>query len=133
MARSPAHKFGQSIGLFVENAIERTLEDFSGQHGLYFDKQGNRSARSGRKVSWRDKFGNKHDLDFVLERGGSDEEIGSPAIFIEIAWRRYTRHSKNKAQEIQGAVLPLLEKYKSDAPSAAVVLAGEFTAAAIDQ
>lgn len=53
--------------------------------------------------------GNAHDLDFVLERGGSDDKIGMPAAFIETAWRRYTKHYRNNAQEIQGALEPLAE------------------------
>ncbi|MBA7677709.1 hypothetical protein ES703_85971 [subsurface metagenome] len=78
-------------------------------------------------------YGNEHDFDYVLERGGTPEKIGTPLAFIEIAWRRYTRHSKNKAQEIQGAIRPLIETFHEYAPAAGVVLAGEFTAGAINQ
>jgi hypothetical protein len=40
--------------------------------------KGKRKARKGEKVSWKDEFGNTHDLDFVLERTEGDEQIGTP-------------------------------------------------------
>lgn len=102
-------------------------------HGLYLDKKGPRVARPGKKLSWTDSLGNSHDLDYVLERGGTDAEIGVPVAFIETAWRRYTKHSRNKAQEIQGAVLPLLATHSESQPFAGAVLAGVFTAASLEQ
>lgn len=48
--------------------------------GLYLDKKGFRSARSGKKVTWVDKFGNNHDLDYVLEKDGSETKIGTQLI-----------------------------------------------------
>jgi hypothetical protein len=133
MAVSPAHKWGQIIGDFVESIIEEELYLFSLKHDLFLDKQGIRLARKGKKVSWVDSFGNAHDLDFVLERAGTPEIIGVPVAFIEVAWRRYTKHSRNKAQEIQGAVLPLLTTHRNAAPFIGVVLAGEFTTGALNQ
>ena len=133
MARSPAHKFGQIIGDLVEASIQPLLEDFAQQNGLYLDTRGPRSARSGKKVAWTDEYGNKHDLDFVLERNGSDEQIGIPIAFIESAWRRYTKHSRNKAQEIQGAIMPLVSTHSNAAPFFGVILAGVFTEGAINQ
>ncbi|MGE0408350.1 MAG: DNA methylase [Amphiplicatus sp.] len=53
--------------------------------------------------------------------------------FIEAAWRRYTKHSRNKAQEIQAAILPIAEKHAWDRPFLGVVLAGEFTKGSLDQ
>lgn len=133
MAKSPAHKLGQIIGNVVEDAIEPLLRKFAAKQNLYFDKKGQRSARKGKKVALEDKYGNKHDLDYVLERGGSDSIIGNPAAFVEIAWRRYTKHSRNKAQEIQGAILPLRETYKYSSPFIGAVLAGVFTEGSIIQ
>ncbi|OGF54143.1 MAG: hypothetical protein A2Z21_07155 [Candidatus Fraserbacteria bacterium RBG_16_55_9] len=134
MAESPAHKFGQIIGNVLQEAIEPLLQDFALRHGLYLDKKGTRTVRGGKKkVSWTDKFGNEHDLDFVLERGGSDARIGEPIAFIETAWRIYTKHARNKTQEIQGAVLPLVETYQNTAPFRGVVLAGSFTGGSLDQ
>ena len=133
MAESPAHKFGQIIGDVLEVAVEPLLRRFAEDHNLYLDKKGPRQARGGNKVSWTDLHGNTHDLDYVLERDGSDTKIGKPVAFIETAWRRYTKHSRNKAQEIQGALTPLLETYKNDAPLIGAMLAGVFTDGALTQ
>ena len=50
-----------------------------------------------------------------------------------MAWRRYTKHSRNKAQEIQGAILPLAEKYRWSNPFLGTVLAGVFTEGSLEQ
>jgi hypothetical protein len=133
MAESPAHRFGQIVGEVLESAIEPLLAQFAKKHSLYLDKKGERPCRPGKKCSWLDRNGNKHDLDFVLERGGSRTNLGIPAAFIETAWRRYTKHSRNKAQEIQGAIGPLVETYKSAGPFTGVILAGVFTRGALTQ
>lgn len=133
MAKSPAHKWGQIIGDFLEEVFAVELSKFARKHKLYLDRQGDRPARSGKKVSWIDSFENSHDLDFVLERNGTKNKIGKPVAFIESAWRRYTKHSRNKAQEIQGAILPLVATHKNFAPFIGVMLAGEFTDGALTQ
>lgn len=133
MAESLAHTFGQIIGNVLEDAIEPALQEFADEHGLYLDKKGPRKAREGRKVTWTDLYGNAHDLDFVLERGGTDEAVGTPVAFIETAWRRYTKHSRNKAQEIQGAIQALALTYKHCCPFTGVILAGVFTDGALNQ
>ncbi|HEX5443416.1 MAG TPA: hypothetical protein VFW87_06295 [Pirellulales bacterium] len=134
MAQSPAHQFGQIIGEIVEAAVFDPLQQIADEHGLYLDYKHLRPARGGkRKVSWKDRHGNDHDLDYVLEQGGSEEVLGRPKAFIETAWRRYTKHSRNKAQEIQGAILPLAEAYADCHPFRGVVLAGVFTAGSLAQ
>lgn len=133
MAISYSHKFGQIIGDMIESSIEPILMTFAHDNNLYLDKKGRRTARSGKKVTWADKFGNKHDLDYVLEKDGSDNRIGIPVAFIEIAWRRYTKHSRNKAQEIQGAILPLISTHQETAPFYGAILAGVFTEGALNQ
>jgi len=133
MAISPSHKFGQIIGDALEAAIRPLLLEFAKQQGLYLDQKGSRPCRKGLKCSWTDLHGNTHDLDFVLERGGTESEKGTPVAFIETAWRRYTKHSRNKAQEIQGAIEPLAETYKHAGPFKGAVLAGVFTEGALDQ
>lgn len=133
MAESPAHKFGQIIGDVLEAAVAPLLTVFADKHGLYLDKQGERPCRPGKRCTWLDLNNNKHDLDFVLERGGSADKLGVPAAFIETAWRRYTKHSRNKAQEIQGAIIPLAETYKNARPFVGVILAGVFTEGALTQ
>ena len=97
------------------------------------DKIGARPARSGKLVKWLDGYGNAHNLDFVLERGGSYNQIGTPVAFIESAWRRYTKHSKNKAQEIQGAVVPVRDANFESAPFMGCFLVGDYTSTALDQ
>lgn len=138
MADAAGHKFGQDLGNFLEEVVLKDillpkLLEFTRQLGYYLDYQKDRPARPGKKVIWKDKYGNDHSLDFVIEAGGTEEKIGRPVAFIESAWRRYTKHSKNKAQEIQGAVLPIVEKHILEAPFVGVVLAGEFTAPSIRQ
>jgi len=119
MALSPAHRFGQITGEVLEMAVGPLLQRFADAHGLYLDRKGPRPARSGQKVRWTDLNGNRHDLDFVLEVGGTATERCTPVAFIETAWRRYTRHSRNKAQEIQGAIMPLAATHHNSAPSLA--------------
>ena len=133
MAISYSHRLGQIIGESLENAIEPFLREFAHEYNLYFDRKGYRPARSGTKLTWIDINQNKHDLDFVLEQDGTEEQTGIPVAFIECAWRRYTKHSRNKAQEIQGAIIPLYEKYKRINPFIGVILAGEFTENSLKQ
>lgn len=134
MANSPSHRFGQIIGDFLEEIMAPQLQLFCDERGLYLDKKGARGqARDGKKVSWIDKYGNSHDLDFVIEKGGSKDIRGRPLAFIEAAWRRYTKHSRNKAQEIQGAILPIAEQYAWDKPFLGVILAGVFTNGSLTQ
>jgi hypothetical protein len=136
MAESPSHKFGQALGklfedIVLDDILKPRLEQFAKTKNYYLDSQRPRPVRSGKKVTWEDKYGNKHDLDFVIEIDGTHDQLGRPVAFIESAWRRYTKHSKNKAQEIQGALLPIVELHH--APFYGVVLAGEFTKPALDQ
>lgn len=138
MAASPSHKFGQELGNLLEDLVlnkillPRLLE-FTKSKNYYLDWQKDRKARKGKKVTWNDKYGNTHDLDFVIEANGTEDLIGRPLAFIEAAWRRYTKHSKNKAQEIQGAILPIRELYELSAPFIGVILAGEFTEPSLRQ
>ncbi len=138
MANSPSHKFGQNLGNFLEYVVlylilKPRLENFAKAKNYYLDWQKDRPARTGKKVTWADKYGNTHDLDFVIEVGGTEETRGTPVAFIEAAWRRYTKHSKNKAQEIQAAILPIIEVHHLSAPFFGAVLAGEFTTPALEQ
>ena len=133
MAQSPTHRFGQIIGDLLEAAMSPILQEFANEYDLYLDHKGPRPCRRGVKCTWEDKNGNRHDLDYVLESGGSPDRFGTPVAFIESAWRRYTKHSRNKAQEIQGAIEPLAETYRQTLPFKGAILAGEFTTGALDQ
>jgi len=133
MALSPGHKFGQIIGDVLEAGIVPLLSKFCKQNNLFLDKRGPRKSRSGNKLTWKDSHGNSHDLDFVIEKDGTENRTGNPVAFIEVAWRRYTKHSRNKAQEIQGAILPLAETYSNHFPFIGAILAGVFTGGAVTQ
>ena len=133
MATSQSHTLGEFIGAFFEDLMKKPIREFANKNGLYFDTVGMRKARGGKKLTWTDVHGSKHDLDFVLEKGGTEESIGEPVAFIELAWRRYTKHSKNKAQEIQGAVNPICEKYKLAKPFKGAILSGQFADSSLNQ
>lgn len=134
MADSPSHRFGQIVGNLLEELLRPVLKKFCDDRGLYLDIQGMRSGvRQGKTVTWLDKYGNTHALDFVIEKGGTDTRRGRPVAFVEAAWRRYSKHSRNKAQEIQGAVLPIADHYNWDKPFLGAVLAGVFTEGSLDQ
>lgn len=128
MAQSPSHALGQIVGYTMEQAFFDMLLPVADEFLLYVDRQGERPARGRKKkVTWVDDRGNKHDLDFVLERNGTPETVGAPAAFIESAWRRYTKHSVNKAGEIANALVPLRRTYRYDRPFLGALVAGEWT------
>lgn len=140
MAESLAHRWGQIIGGVFEDFVRSLLSDAAARHELFLDYKRPRKARAKQaggkdlsKVTWHDSWGNKHDLDYVLEHGGTEEKIGTPAAFIESAWRRYTKHSKNKVQEIESAVMPVVDAFSRHRPFCGAVLAGEFTRSALQQ
>lgn len=133
MAKSQSHTLGEFIGAFFEDMMKKPIREFAEKNGLYLDTAGSRKAREGKKVTWTDIHGSNHDLDFVIEKGGTEENIGEPVAFIELAWRRYTKHSRNKVQEIQGAVNPIYEKYRFGKPFKGAILSGQFTGKALEQ
>ena len=139
MAESLAHRWGQIIGDVFEQFVRDMLLSVAEKHALYLDYKKPRRARAnlgGRdlsKVTWRDSYGNRHDLDYVLERGGTEDALGMPVAFVESAWRRYTKHSKNKVQEIEAAVVPIALTFSRHQPFCGAVLAGEFTRSALSQ
>lgn len=133
MAASPSHVLGELIGNFFEDVMKLPIKKLCDKYKVYFDTIGARKARSSTKITWTDINGSKHDLDYVIERNGSESKIGDPIAFIELAWRRYTKHSKNKAQEIAGAINPITEKYKEFAPFKGAILSGVFTESSLTQ
>lgn len=133
MAASPSHILGEMIGIFFEDVMKSPIRDLCNKYHVYFDSIGPRKARNTKKITWDDINGSKHDLDYVIERYGTEDKIGDPIAFIELAWRRYTKHSKNKVQEIAGAVLPIAEKYHKFAPFKGAILSGEFTEPSLKQ
>lgn len=134
MAESPAHRFGQMIGDIFERTIIRYCQSIADEYDMYLDYKHPRPARNNQKdVKWTDMNGNIHKLDIVIEEGGSETKTGAPRAFIEMAWRRYTKYSKNKAQEISAAIKPLVSRYSEHAPFYGAVLAGEFTENSLNQ
>lgn len=130
---SAVHKLGELIGNFLENAMKKPLLEFTENLKLYLDSYGKRAVREKVKVQREDIYGCTHDLDFVIEKEGFDNKEGFPVAFIEIAWRAYKKHSKNKVQEIFGAINPIADKYRYIDPFKAVVLSGDFTDPSIRQ
>lgn len=133
MAISYAHKLGGFIGTFFESTMKQPVKDIAKKYGMYFDSYGYRKARGKDKVTWKDGRGCCHDLDYVIEENGTDNVIGTPVAFIELAWRRYTKHSKNKVQEIEAAVDALYDRFKLSDPFKGVILSGEFTENSLKQ
>ena len=132
---SPGHKLGQLIGNFFEGFFCNRLTNFSEELGFYCDKKGPRPKVRGkkRKVAWTDSEGNVHDLDYVFEMNGTEDKMGEPVAFIELAWRRYTKHSRNKAGEIEAALVPLGNTYRNTCNFLGAILGGEFTEGARKQ
>jgi len=78
MAASPSHKFGQIIGDMLEIMLREPLRKIAQEFGLYLDYKHSRAARGFKnKLTWCDNKGNQHDLDYVLEQGGSEAKSGS--------------------------------------------------------
>ena len=77
MAKSQSHKLGEFIGTFFEDLMKKPIGEFADKYGLFFDTNRSRKARNNRKtLSWTDYHGNEHRLDFVLEKGGTENTFG---------------------------------------------------------
>lgn len=46
----------------------------------------------------------------VIEDGASEETIGNAKAFIEVAWRKISKHASSKVKELSGAIVPLIKK-----------------------
>lgn len=134
MAKSPAHKIGQLIGHMLEDIFEPLLKEVGSKTGTYLDKTNiERSSRTSKILTHIDDNGNNHGLDFVFERFGTDNKEGLPIGFIECAWRRYTKHSKNKVQEIHSAIESLANKHKAYSPFKGAILSGHYSEPSLQQ
>jgi len=125
---APGHRLGQMIGNFVEGLVAKDLAALCSQYGYYCDRKGLRPKVRGKrkKVTWKDKYGNPHDLDYVVEKDGTYDVQGIPVAFIELAWRRYTKHSINKSGEIGACLVDLRDTYRTCGFLGAIV-AGDYT------
>jgi hypothetical protein len=128
---SAGHKLGQLVGdWFEEFFVLPLLQKVAGQLKLYLDNRfRKRKARDGDKIIWRDVEENAVDYDFVMEVDGTDEKLGIPVAFFECFWRRGKRHSKDKARDDTGKLLPMRDVHPT-ARFLGIVAGGDFTAPA---
>ena len=124
---SSGHKLGQLIGDWYEEYFVLPLLQRVGRSlDLFVDSRFvNRKAREGQRI-WEDSDGNSVDYDYVLELGGSDNKLGIPVAFVECFWRRGARHSKDKARDDSGKLMPMRETFPT-ARFLGIVSAGDFT------
>jgi len=124
---SAGHKLGQLIGdWFEEFFVLPLLKEVSDSLHLFLDCRFIDRPIRGDKIVWTDTDGNSVDYDFVLELNGSISHIGVPVAFIESFWRRGSRHSKDKARDDSGKLLPMRSTYPT-ARFLGIIAAGDFT------
>jgi|GEM_PF-749157 hypothetical protein len=124
---SSGHKLGQLIGDWFEEYIAAyLLEEIANKLGLYLDHRFRKRSCRGEKILWQDLDGNEVDYDFVLELDGTDNIKGIPVAFFETFWRRGARHSKDKARDDSGKLLPMRTTYPT-ARVLGIISAGDFT------
>lgn len=109
---SSGHQLGQLIGDWYEEYFVLPLLQRVGESlNLFVDSRFiNRPVREG-KILWNDLDGNSVDYDCVLELGGSEHQLGISVAFVECFWRRGVRHSKDKARDDSGKLIPMRESY----------------------
>lgn len=124
---SSGHKLGQLIGdWFEEDIAAPLLQSVANNLNLYLDHRFRERTCRGNKIIWQDLDGNDVDYDFVLELGGSDNKKGIPVAFFETFWRRGARHSKDKARDDSGKLMPMRDTYPT-ARVLGIISAGDFT------
>lgn len=86
MAASASHQLGELIGDFFELWIINYMRPFVTQKGYYLDYRHPRPARNlSREVIGIDQNGNKHKLDIVVERDGSETQKARQRLLLK--WR----------------------------------------------
>ncbi|RKZ46933.1 MAG: hypothetical protein DRR16_09890 [Candidatus Parabeggiatoa sp. nov. 3] len=129
---SSGHKLGQLIGdWFEEYFVLPLLKNVANELQLFIDSRFIKRMVRGRKIGWLDSDGNTVDYDYVLELHGTENEIGIPVAFVECFWRRGARHSKDKARDDTGKLMPMRETYPT-ARFLGIIAAGDFTKPARD-
>lgn len=129
---SSGHKLGQLVGdWFQDDFVQPILQGVADKLGLYLDHRLRRRTARGDKILWKDEYGNAVDYDFVMELGGTDSELGVPVAFLECFWRRGSRHSKDKARDDSGKLVPMRHTYPA-ARFLGIVASGDFTRPAMD-
>jgi len=124
---SAGHKLGLLIGDWFEQYFVLPLLSAAAlKLQLFLDNRFVERAARGDKIIWQDEDGNSVDYDFVLEVNGTKTDKGVPVAFIESFWRRGSRHSKDKARDDSGKLMPMRETYPT-ARFLGIVAAGDFT------
>lgn len=124
---SSGHKLGQIVGdWFEEEVAKYLLEKIALELNLFLDHRFKSRSCRNRKILWKDLDGNNVDYDFVLELNGTDTKQGIPVAFFETFWRRGARHSKDKARDDSGKLLPMRDTYPT-ARVLGIISAGDFT------
>lgn len=126
---SSGHKLGQLVGdWFQDWFVVPLLNEVAGRLGLFLDHRNCRRVRAVRsdRILWVDEDKNQVDYDFVMELGGSVDTLGIPVAFLECFWRRGARHSKDKARDDSGKLMPMRQTYPT-ARFLGIVASGEFT------
>lgn len=126
---SSGHKLGQLVGDWFQDCfVLPLLQEAAGKLGLFLDHRACVRGRGvrGDKILWADEDKNAVDYDFVMELGGSADKLGIPVAFLECFWRRGARHSKDKARDDSGKLMPMRVTYPT-ARFLGIVASGEFT------
>jgi hypothetical protein len=125
---SAGHSLGQKVGDWLEEFFVLPLLTQVARHlKLFLDHRfRTRPARGGEKIAWKDEEDNEVDYDFVMELDGNDKSIGIPVAFFECFWRRGKRHSKDKARDDSGKLMPMRDTYPT-ARFLGIVAGGDFT------
>lgn len=127
---STGHKLGQLVGdWFEEYFVLPLLQKVADTLKLFLDHRfADRPAR-GDKIKWQDEEGNAVDYDFVMELDGTKESLGIPVAFFECFWRQGARHSKDKARDDSGKLLPMRQVHPT-ARFLGIIATGDSTAPA---
>lgn len=127
LVASAAHQLGQIVGNWYEEHVAGpVLAQIAENLDLYCDSRFiNRSCR-GERVIWADSAGNEVDYDFVFELDGSEDVRGQPVAIFETFWRRYKKHSKDKARDDCGKLRVMRDTYVT-VRHLGIFAAGDFT------
>lgn len=124
---SAGHRLGQVIGdWYEEYFVLPLLEKVANHLQLYLDHRFRKRPARREKIVWADDENNDVDYDFVLELDGRDEQRGIPVAFLECFWRRGARHSKDKARDDSGKLMPMRNVHPT-ARFLGIIAGGDFT------
>ena len=133
MAEAAGHKFGQFVGESCEAALEPILQAFADKHGLYLDKKGKRACEERRLRPVDRPLRVPHNLDYVLERGGTPGEDRDTGRL-----HQERLEAVHEALEEQGpgdhrSRPPDRQKHHFSAPMIGCILVGDYSAPSLEQ